>query len=70
MLSAPPDRVMVYRYLYWTEDGRKASTVYATLEMIRDGLGIAIYPSGIDVSRSELHNGGLYHGPAPRDGLV
>ena len=58
-------RVMVYRYLYWEEGAtrRKASTLYATLEMIRNGLGVPVYPTGIDVARSELRDGGLYVPP-------
>lgn len=58
-------RVMVYRYLYWNESAtkRSASSLYATLEMIRNGLGVPVYPTGIEVARSELRDGGLYVPP-------
>ena len=56
------DVVWVYRYKYWDE-GRRAfglSVRYATLETIRNGLGIADLSSGQRISASMVVNG-IYH---------
>ena len=53
------NKVLVYRYMYWDESTRirETSQMYATVEVIRDGLGTPIHSSAIEVSRSELRDG-------------
>jgi hypothetical protein len=54
--------VWVYQYTYWDEhDGeRKTSKMYATPEMIANGLGSIVHTSGKKVRRNELVDGMLY----------
>jgi len=44
------EKVLVYRYMYWDESKRvrKTSLMYATSDVIRDGLGTAIHSSAQD----------------------
>ena len=60
-----PDTVTVYQYTYWDEETKthKTSVLYATLDMIRNGLGQPVYGSEIKVRRAELRDGGI-HVPA------
>jgi hypothetical protein len=53
------DKVLVYRYMYWVEATRvrETSQMYATVEVIRDGLGTPVHSSALEVSRSELRDG-------------
>lgn len=50
------DFVVVYRYHYWDEDRHQmvVSKREATLQCIRDGLGIPVIESGRKVPRSAL----------------
>jgi hypothetical protein len=59
------DKVLVYQYMYWDESTRvrQTSRLYATAEVIRDGLGTPIHASAIEVSRAELRDGGIYVPP-------
>ena len=56
------DRVLVYRYMYWDEAtrARETSQMYATVEVIRNGLGTPVHSSAIEVSRADLRDGGVY----------
>jgi len=56
-------RVCVYQYNYWDEDSqsRKTSTLYATFEAIRNGLGVPIYTSVIEIDMARLGEGGFYY---------
>lgn len=58
-------KVLVYRYLFWDEEtrSRKTSSVYATAELIRNGLGTPVHTSALEVDRSDLRDGGI---DAPR----
>lgn len=60
-------KLLVYRYTYWDEDAqcRATSTIYATFEAIRNGLGTPLYPTALEIDRSELRQGGLYVPTAP-----
>lgn len=55
MLDAK-DFVVVYRYHYWDEDQHQMVTSKgeATLECIKDGLGMALIESGRKVPRSAV----------------
>lgn len=56
-------RVSVYLYSYWDEDSqaRKTSTLYATFEAIRNGLGVPVYTSEIEIDMGSLGEGGFYY---------
>jgi hypothetical protein len=62
MITFRPGRVFVYLYMYWDEEagGRKSSSVYATEQAIRNGLGIPIYTTAKEVDSSDLSEGGIY----------
>ena len=51
----------VYRYVYWDSDERieKTSRIYATLEVIRLGLGSPVLDSAITVAGDDVA-GGIY----------
>lgn len=53
--------IVVYRYRYFDSETRsfKTSRWYATEELLRDGLGVALPHTGIEVDESQL-DGGLY----------
>jgi hypothetical protein len=57
-----PDTLTVYLYTYWDEETKthKTSGVYATLDMIRNGLGRPVYGSELKVRRADLRDGGFY----------
>ena len=59
------DKVLVYQYMYWDDSTRtrETSLLYATVEVIRNGLGTPIHSSAIEVSRSELRDGGIFEPP-------
>jgi hypothetical protein len=59
-------RIVVYRYTYWDEQAgwMKTSSIYATFEMISNGLGVAVLDSGLEVDQEALRFGGVYI-PAP-----
>jgi hypothetical protein len=52
--------------MYWDEatNGHKQSELYATVEVIKCGLGVPLYATGIQVTLAELHDGGIYVPPA------
>lgn len=54
--------VVVYRYRYWDEERQemRISEEYATLDAIKDGLGIVDTESGRKVARPELDRSGRY----------
>jgi hypothetical protein len=54
--------VVVYRYRYWDHESKshKVSEIYATAEMIRNGLGQPENDTAIKVSRCDLTDGGYY----------
>jgi hypothetical protein len=54
-------KVAVYRYMYWDDasNGRKYSSVYATLEAIQ-GLGTPAYATRMEVDRLSLRDDGIY----------
>lgn len=56
-------RVFVYRYQYWDEESqwRKISAVFATEETIRNGLGVVLHNSAIEVDPRLLHGTGIYN---------
>lgn len=56
------DKILVYQYMYWDEATRSrlTSSVYATNDVIRNGLGTPIHSSAIEVSRAELRDGGIF----------
>jgi hypothetical protein len=58
-------QIMVYLYTYWDDRARsmRTSTLYATMTMIRDGLGMPVYESGKWVPIEEVQGG--IHRPAP-----
>ena len=64
--------VWVYQYIYWdhTTQQHKTSEKYATMEAIRDGLGVPLHTTGRKVAASEVPNGvyvpGLTGLPAER----
>jgi hypothetical protein len=59
-MSDVKDFVVVYRYDYWDEDQLRmiTSTLEATLQCIRDGLGIPIIESGRKVPRTAVDGRG------------
>lgn len=61
-LPAMPDKILVYRYTYWDEASqqRKTSSLYATVEVIRNGLGTPVYTTALEVERRLLRDGGIY----------
>ena len=62
------ERVFVFRYLFWDEasQSRRVSSVLATEEAIRGGLGVRIDGGSMMVLRSALRDDGVYVLPAPR----
>jgi len=60
-LNEPMDDVLVYQYTYWDEasDERKTSKRYATLDVIRNGLGVPVFASERRVPASEVVDGFL-----------
>ena len=64
------DEVLVYLYTFWDEKSQshKTSTEFATVDGIRNGLGIPVYTSGRKVPRSQLIDGDRYV-PAPEEFL-
>jgi hypothetical protein len=56
------DAIWVYLYQYWDEESqcRRVSSLYATEELIRHGLGVPVHTSAIKVDRSDLKDRGLY----------
>ena len=54
--------VLVFQYTYWDQasNRQRTSTLYATEEVIRNGLGVPIHASAIKVLRSHLRDGGIY----------
>ena len=55
-------RVLVYRYQFWDEETqwRRISSLYATEETIRNGLGVVLHHTAIEVDPASLHGTGLY----------
>ena len=51
--------VWVYQYIYWDDvaQQRKTSEKYATLEAIRNGLGVPLHTTGRKVAATEAPNG-------------
>ena len=62
------DRVLVYRYLFWDEASRqhKLSERYATLEMIRKGLGTPVHQESLLVRSREIAEGFYLNRPSRR----
>ncbi len=58
-LNERMDEVSVYQYTYWDEasNERKTSTRYATMDVIRSGLGVPVFTSEKRVPVNELVNG-------------
>jgi hypothetical protein len=56
------DEVWVYLYQYWDEEtqSKRVSSLYATEEAIRHGLGTPVHTSAMKVGRGELKDGGIY----------
>jgi hypothetical protein len=56
------DSVLVYRYTYWDPrtSTQEMSTHYATMDEIRNGLGIPVLKDSLKVERAELE-GGFYY---------
>lgn len=54
--------VWVYLYQYWDEQSRthKVSSLYATDDVIRAGLGVKVHGSGMQVEAAALTDGGIY----------
>jgi hypothetical protein len=59
-MSDAQDYVIVYRYDYWDEDQHRmvTSKAEATLQCIRDGLGIPVVESGRKVPRTAVDDRG------------
>jgi hypothetical protein len=57
-----PDHIWVFLYTYWDEHSgsEKLSSLYATEEVLRSGLGKKVHASGIRVDRTALTDGGIY----------
>jgi hypothetical protein len=57
--STAPGYVWVYQYVYWDDASRshKTSTRFATDEVIRCGLGVAVNHSGKRIPISKLIDG-------------
>jgi hypothetical protein len=60
LMSDVKDSVVVYRYDYWDEDQHRmvTSTLEATLQCIKDGLGIPVIESGRKVPRAAVDSRG------------
>jgi hypothetical protein len=62
--SGPDDKewVWVYQYTYWDayDEKQKTSKLYATVELIRNGLGVIVHTSGKQVRRDILVDGVLH----------
>ena len=58
-LNERMDEVCVYQYTYWDEASceRKTSKRFATLDVIRNGLGIAVLTSEKHVPANDIVNG-------------
>lgn len=58
--------VWVYQYIYWDDAAQqhKTSEKYATLEAIRNGLGVALHTTGRKVAAREVPNGTYVPGAA------
>jgi hypothetical protein len=56
------DLVWVFLYKYWDEhtQSERLSSLYATDEVIRAGLGKKVHESGIRVDVAVLTDGGIY----------
>jgi hypothetical protein len=56
-------RICVYLYSYWDEESqsRKTSKLYATFDAIRNGLGMPVYTSVIEIDVARLGEGGFYY---------
>lgn len=54
--------VWVYRYTYWDADSgeRKLSSLYATFEACKNGLGIPDHSTAKSVRRRDLRDGGIF----------
>ena len=55
--------VLVYRYQFWDEETqwRRISALYATEETIRNGLGVVLHHTVLEVDPASLHGTGLYN---------
>ena len=55
-------RVLVYRYQFWDEETqwRRISSLYATADMIHNGLGIVLHDTALEVDVEALHGTGIY----------
>lgn len=55
-------KIDVYQYLYWNDatKAQEVSRVYAPLDVIKNGLGMAILASGIQIQTWELMASGVY----------
>lgn len=60
--EAMEGRVLVYHYQYWDEETqwRRISAVYATEETIRNGLGVVLHHTGIEIDPALVHDTGVY----------
>lgn len=65
-MIAEPLEVWVYQYIYWDDvtQQRKTSEKYATLEAIRNGLGVPLHTTGRKVALAEVPNGMYVQGSA------
>ena len=63
------EKVWVYQYTYWDEASRthKTSTQYATMDAIRNGLGIPVLSSERKVWRADLTHGEMYVPKEPKE---
>ena len=61
------ERVWVYQYKYWHEASRtfKVAEMFATLDAIRNGLGVPVFTNARQVSMSDIV-GGIYHAILPK----
>jgi hypothetical protein len=66
------DFIVVYRYDYWDVDQNRmvSSQAEATLECIRDGLGIPVIESGRKVPRTAVDDRGRLIARAEREQSV
>ena len=56
------DKVLVYLYSSWDDESKshKTSTRYATIDAIKNGLGVPVLKSERKIKRSELIDGSFY----------